>query len=160
MTYDLTDNSSGKKGGGKIKENWTTVRCCISGWFAQLVCVWARWVWASGEEWELVTSQALSRLVTLWGGRRKKKKKNIADALIAPVRLWRLCGAPRGRSVWSYECEAAERLKSVYGQGINYHLEALKFKQDSLQPVQQLREGAFEPELPATLTITVSCDYD
>lgn len=94
------------------------------------------------------------------GGEKKKKKKKIADALIVPVRLWRLCGAPRGRSVWSYECEAAERLKSVYGQGINYHLEALKFKQDSLQPVQQLREGAFEPELPATLTITVSCDYD
>lgn len=49
---------------------------------------------------------------------------------------------------------------SVWRAGTNYHLEALKFKQDSLQPGQQLCESAFEPELPATLTITVSCDYD
>lgn len=75
--------------------------------------------------------------------KKEKKKKEVADALIAPVRLLRLCGAPRGRSVWSYECEAAECLNSMHNQGINYHLEALKFKQDSLQPGQRLCECAW-----------------
>lgn len=31
--------------------------------------------------------------------KKEKKKKEVTDALIAPVRLLRLCGAPGGRSV-------------------------------------------------------------
>lgn len=111
MTYDLTDNSSGKKEKklnktGRLDNGPMLYQCVIR---SACLCLSAMAL----SQWRGMGVGDITGVIKVgyMGGsrvsvceetfkkERKKKKKEVADALIAPVRLLRLCGAPRGRSV-------------------------------------------------------------